>query len=355
MLIDDMSTKLANQLDAGDIPWRKPSVACNPNIVCNGLERLALNLRASNEGYADDRWYPKDVAESLGYKVKAGEIGVVVAPVTAERASDGSYNIDIKKSYRVFFNACQLEGIEPQVGKKLPFNPLIAEALANEIKEMSTTPGGRMSAEIAAFNLSTKYQGIEVPELMTSKDIESIARVMRTNSTVLARATTLAHLSSNTVEHNAARALDALVAQDCLEIRTLSVWRTEEYKYGFRATLEDGDFRVSNMITEDDLRKRLGNTIASAAIDKLDASSAYNERTGRTTVKVTPADAGEEKLVIDMFMYELGMKESAIEKLDIRADVSAEVMLEIAQEVVDDDYLDQVENCQDLRHSVTRV
>lgn len=334
MFAEKFSNILADKIDAGQTPWRKPA-QCAPAITCAGLERLSLNFRASGKGYTDDRWMSKEAAESAGYKIKDGERGVVIALKSAERAQDGSYSSDIKDSHRVLYNGSQLDGIEPRTASKLPFDPVVAAELQAEISKMSGSPGGRLSAELAAFNLASKYDGITVPDLLTEKDLVSVSMHLRSDYRVLLQASMNAHLAANNVEHRAEQIKSEQARADHIEIKSLTVWRTDEIEYGYRATIDESNFRVGNNLSETELKNSLGDLIATAAIDKLEQTGVYSERLGRTTTSISAADAGVERLSISREAMLNSDDQSSVSKVFAESEMSNIDLESLIEEPVD--------------------
>lgn len=291
---EKIASLLAEKIEQGEIPWRKPA-KCAPSIPCAGLERLTLNLRASARGFEDSRWYSNKAIEVEELTIKAGEKGISIAIKSAAESHNGSLESGIKDSYRILFNGDQLEGCIPDNRGKLQGAPELAQELNKEIEKLSGSVGGRFAAEIAAFTLACKYEKIEVPKLLSSADLISVSMHLRHNPEVLMQASSIAHLAANNAELNA---FSAHRSNNEIKLQSLTVWRTDEMEYGFRANLANGDYRVCNMMTEDEFVGRLGINVATAAIDALDTRGVYNERSGRNTTSVHPSDVGAEQIAI---------------------------------------------------------
>lgn len=347
MFAEKVSNALADRIDVGQIPWRKPA-QCTPSIPCAGLERLSLNFRASAKGYTDDRWMSREAAESAGYTIKDGERGVVIALKSAERAPDGSYSSDIKDTHRVLYNGSQLDGIEPRTASKLPLDPVVAAELQAEISKMSGSTGGRLSAELAAFNLASKYEGITVPHLLTDKDLVSVSMHLRSDYRVLLHASMYAHLAANNVEHRVEQIKSEQARADHIDLKSLTVWRTDEMEYGYRATIDESAYRVGNNLSESELKSSLGDLIATAAIDKLEQTGVYSERLGRTTTSISAADAGVDQLSISQETVLNSDDQSSVCKIFAESELSNIDLESLIEEPVDLDGL-----CEQYDQSVT--
>lgn len=300
---------LADRIDEGKTPWRTPASCAPSNIPSAGIETLVLNIRSNTRGYQDGRWYSELAIEANGWEIKEGEKGISL-PIAIKSATlneDGSLDSNIRDSYHALYNAEQIDGIEHEITGKKPAPLGLQEILDANIhygNHQNDSIGIRFTHEIVSGFAASKFEGIEARTFLDDKELEILAVKLRNNPQSLTHVTKLAQSVFNDSVHAAELREIQQELSKSIPLQGLTVWRTDEGEYGYRANPLDGNPRSCNMLQEHDLQAHLGIVIADATIDKLSQTGVHNERTGRTTTTITSDDIGGDTLAVPRFTAE---------------------------------------------------
>ncbi|MFP1132615.1 ArdC-like ssDNA-binding domain-containing protein, partial [Asticcacaulis sp. W401b] len=133
--LDTLLARLIDQMDKGDLPWRKPwKTSAQPQIPTradgqpfSGTNLWLLAMQMAMNGWSNPRFYTFKQAEGLGAMVRKGEKGCpAILYRTTEVDGDGGDDPKILrflKSYTVFC-AEQIEGL-PLECYVIPERPVI--------------------------------------------------------------------------------------------------------------------------------------------------------------------------------------------------------------------------------------
>ena len=109
---------LREAIEKGVAPWQKPWSAVEYDLPRNaisghlysGMNVFRLHFRSLFKGYTDPRWLTYRQIQSIGARVKSGEMGTYLI-----RCVDGGWCGRGQFMPYVVFNAEQVEGIEPYI------------------------------------------------------------------------------------------------------------------------------------------------------------------------------------------------------------------------------------------------
>jgi len=178
-IYSQITQKIINDLEKGQLTWRKPwsdenlaSHVMRPlrwnNIPYTGINTIMLWATAAEKGYASPYWMTYRQATDMKAHIRKGEKGATVVYADKftkeEKAADGTTSIQqipFLKQYTVF-NASQIEGL-PEAFYKLPEPTIVNEEKRIEALEQffKQTKANIFTGSKAAYSVATDR--IEMP------------------------------------------------------------------------------------------------------------------------------------------------------------------------------------------------
>ncbi len=131
---DVVTEQIINQLESGNVPWRRPWLSQAPKNLCSQKDYRGINtFLLSAAGFPSPYWLTYAQAAKLGGHVKQGEHGSIVVfwNVGEEKlnAKTGKLSKPFLLRYYRVFNLAQTEGIAHRLG--------IAEASAKPVPDIA--------------------------------------------------------------------------------------------------------------------------------------------------------------------------------------------------------------------------
>jgi len=178
-IYSQITQKIINDLEKGQLTWRKPwsdenlaSHVMRPlrwnDIPYTGINTIMLWATAAEKGYASPYWMTYRQATDMKANVRKGEKGATVVYADKftkeEKGADGSTSIQQIPFLKVYtvFNASQIEGL-PEAFYKLPEPTIVNEEKRIEALEQffKQTKANIFTGSKAAYSVATDR--IEMP------------------------------------------------------------------------------------------------------------------------------------------------------------------------------------------------